>query len=74
MLVADTVANFLVFAPVQMLTNGGPEGSTNVTMYDIFTRAYTVGDLSLAQAEVMLLVLLVLAVVVVQFRLLRGKD
>ncbi|WP_326627789.1 sugar ABC transporter permease [Nonomuraea fuscirosea] len=73
-LVADTVANFLVFAPVQMLTNGGPEGSTNVTMYDIFTRAYTVGDLSLAQAEVMLLVLLVLAVVVVQFRLLRGKD
>ncbi len=73
-LVADTVSNFLVFAPVQMLTNGGPQGSTNVTMFDIFTRAYSVGDLNLAQAEVMLLVLLVLAVVIVQFRLLRGRD
>ncbi|MFG1685929.1 carbohydrate ABC transporter permease [Nonomuraea sp. NPDC049269] len=73
-LVADTVSNFLVFAPVQMLTNGGPQGSTNVTMFDIFTRAYSVGDLNLAQAEVMLLVLVVLAVVIVQFRLLRAKD
>jgi multiple sugar transport system permease protein len=73
-LVADTVSNFLVFAPVQMLTNGGPQGTTNVTMFDIFTRAYSVGDLSLAQAEVMLLVLVVLAVVAVQFRLLRSGD
>jgi multiple sugar transport system permease protein len=73
-LVADTVSNFLVFAPVQMLTNGGPQGSTDVTMFDIFTRAYGIGDLHLAQAEVMLLVLVVLVVVSIQFRLLRGKD
>ena len=30
-LVADTVSNFLVFAPVQILTKGGPNGSTNLT-------------------------------------------
>lgn len=73
-LVADTVSNFLVFAPVQQLTNGGPNQSTNLIMFDIYTRAYTYGDQPVAQAEVVLLVLLVLVVVAVQFRLLRAKD
>ncbi|MHC8609817.1 carbohydrate ABC transporter permease (plasmid) [Paenarthrobacter ureafaciens] len=73
-LVADTVSNFLVFAPVQILTKGGPSGSTNLLMYDIYTRAYTLGDLNKAQAEVIILVLLTLVVVAVQFRLLRSSD
>jgi multiple sugar transport system permease protein len=73
-LVADTVSNFLVFAPVQMLTKGGPEGSTNLLMYDIYTRAFTLGDLPTAQAEVVILVLVTLSIVAVQFRLLRSKD
>ncbi|WEK50808.1 MAG: sugar ABC transporter permease [Candidatus Kaistia colombiensis] len=35
-LVADTVANFLVFAPVQILTGGGPEETTNLIMSEIY--------------------------------------
>ncbi|MCU1439971.1 MAG: transporter permease [Rhodoglobus sp.] len=73
-LVADTVANFLVFAPVQILTRGGPEGATNLVMFEIYSRAYQYGDLSLAAAETVLLVLIVLAIVTLQFRLLPGKD
>jgi multiple sugar transport system permease protein len=73
-LVADTVSNFLVFAPVQLLTGGGPEGSTNLLMYDVFRRAYSVGDIHYAQAEVVLLVALTLAVVAVQYRLMQGKG
>lgn len=73
-LVADTVSNFLVFAPVQMLTKGGPEGSTNLLMYDIYTRAFTLGDLPTAQAEVVILVLVTITVVALQFRMLRSKD
>lgn len=73
-LVADTVSNFLVFAPVQMLTKGGPEGSTNLLMYDIYTRAFTLGDLPTAQAEVVILVLVTLLIVALQFRMLRSKD
>ncbi|MFD6055559.1 carbohydrate ABC transporter permease [Agromyces sp. NPDC060279] len=73
-LVADTVSNLLVFAPVQILTKGGPEGSTNLLMYDIFTRAYTLGDLNTAQAEVVILVLITLVIVALQFRLLRSED
>lgn len=73
-LVADTVANFLVFAPVQILTRGGPEGSTNLVMFEIYSRAYQYGDLSLAASETVILVLLVLAIVSIQFRLLPGRD
>ncbi len=73
-LVADTVSNLLVFAPVQILTKGGPEGSTNLLMYDIFTRAYTLGDLNTAQAEVVILVLITLVIVALQFRLLKTED
>lgn len=73
-LVADTVSNFLVFAPVQILTKGGPEGSTNLLMYDIYSRAFTLGDINKAQAEVIILVLLTLVIVALQFRLLRSDD
>ncbi|MFF9512220.1 carbohydrate ABC transporter permease [Streptomyces sp. NPDC014724] len=73
-LVADTVSNFLVFAPVQLLTRGGPDGSTDLMMYDVFRRAYSVGDINFAQAEVVVLVAITLAVVAVQFRMMRGKG
>lgn len=73
-LVADTVSNLLVFAPVQILTKGGPNGSTNLMMYDIFTRAYTFGDVNKAQAEVVILVLITIIIVTIQFRLLRAQD
>lgn len=73
-LVADTVANFLVFAPIRLMTQGGPEGSTNLIMNNIFERAYTLGDAQSASAATVVLVLIVVAVVGVQFRLLPGKD
>lgn len=73
-LVADTVSNFLVFAPVQILTKGGPEGSTDLIMNQVFERAYVTGDMATASAGTVVLIAIVLAVVAVQFRLLPGKD
>lgn len=73
-LVADTVSNFLVFAPVQMLTKGGPDGATNLLMYDIYTRAFTLGDISRAQAGVVVLAAITIIIVGLQFRLLRSEE
>jgi len=73
-LVADTVSNFLVFAPVRVLTQGGPNRSTNLVMHYIFEQAYTLGDLHGASAATLVLVLIVLLVVSIQFRLLPGKE
>jgi multiple sugar transport system permease protein len=72
-LVADTVANFVLFAPIQVLTNGGPEGTSNLLMYDIYHNAFDLSDPHTAAAELVLLLVLMLAIVGVQFRLL-GRD
>ena len=74
-LVADTVANLLVFAPVQILTAGGPNGRTDLIMNNIFERAYIEGDTGAAAAGTIIVVALALAIVLVQFRLLaRGGE
>jgi multiple sugar transport system permease protein len=74
-LVADTISNLLLFAPVQILTKGGPNGSTNVIMNDVFERAYVRGDVGGAAAGTIVLVTIALAIVLIQFRLLaRGGD
>jgi multiple sugar transport system permease protein len=68
--VADTVASFLIFAPVQILTQGGPAGSTRLIMFEIYNQAYQVGDTNLAQAAVVLLMIVMFVITAVQFRLL----
>lgn len=73
-LVADTVANFLVFAPVQILTKGGPQGSTNLIMNDIYTRGFLSGDMRGAAAETGILVAIVIVIVAIQFRLMSGPK
>ena len=72
-LVANTVANFRVFAPVQILTGGGPQGSTDLIMNQFYSRAFLMGDVGSAYAATTILVAMVLVVVVVQFRLM-DKD
>jgi len=73
-LVADTVANFLVFAPVQILTGGGPEETTNLIMTEIFTRTFVYGDDKGGAAATVILVAVVLVVVLIQFRMMRGRG
>ena len=72
-LVADTVANFLVFAPVQILTGGGPQETTNLIMLEIFSRTFVYGDDKGGAAATVVLVSVVMAVVLVQFRMMRGR-
>jgi multiple sugar transport system permease protein len=73
-LVADTISNLLVFAPVSILTGGGPNGRTDLIMYDVFERAYVSGDVGGAAAATTVLVVIALVIVVLQFRLLRSED
>ncbi len=73
-LVADTVANFVLFAPVQILTGGGPEGRSNFLMYDIFHRSYELSDPYQASAELVVLLVIMIAIVAVQFKLLGSDD
>jgi multiple sugar transport system permease protein len=73
-LVADTVANFLVFAPVQILTGGGPQETTNLIMPEIFSRTFVYNDDKGGAAATVILVSVVMVVVLIQFRMMRGKG
>lgn len=73
-LVADVTINFLLFAPIFMLTGGGPRGSTDVLMYEAYKSGFVFGDMGRAMAIVVCIVLLLLLIVGVQFRLLSDRP
>lgn len=73
-LVADTVANFVMFVPMQVLTNGGPESSTTLLMFDIYRQTYQYSNPSYGAAQTVILTVLMLAIVAAQFRLMREQD
>lgn len=70
-IVADTVANMLMFAPMYLLTNGGPNMSTNVLMLEAYKSAFLYADMGRAYALITMLLMLVFIVVGVQMRLMK---
>lgn len=73
-LVADTAINFLFFAPVYILTSGGPADSTRLLMFEAFQAAFTYSDQGRALAISTVLLLLLAVIVTLQLRLLRPTD
>lgn len=73
-LVADTVSNFLLFAPILLLTQGGPQLSTNLIMYETYRRGFVYGDLGAASAMLWVMLLIVFAVIAFEFTLLRERS
>lgn len=73
-LVADTAINFLFFAPVYILTSGGPADSTRLLMFEAFQAAFTFSDPGRALAISTVLLAIVGLVVALQLRLLRPRD
>ena len=73
-IVANTSANMLLFAPMKLITEGGPQNSTNVLMYEIYKSAFQRGNQARAGALTTILLSIVLVVVIAQFRMLNDKD
>lgn len=72
-LVSNTAFNFLTFAPVFILTRGGPMGSTNMLMYESYKSAFVNVDLGRATAISSLLLVVILIISFVQLRLTRAN-
>ena len=73
-LAADVSINFPLFAPIYMLTQGGPAGSTDVLMYEAYKLGFIFGDMGRAMAMVVVMVAILLVVVGLQFRLLSARE
>ena len=72
-IVADTSANFLLFAPIYVLTKGGPQGSTNTLMYEVFTSVFVHSDLPRGLTISTVLLVLMLVVIAFEFRLFSSE-
>lgn len=73
-IVADTTQNFLMFAPMYILTGGGPQNSTNVAMYEAYKNVFIYADRGAGNAMVMIMILLMLLVVFFEFKFLIAKE
>ena len=73
-LVANTTANVLLFVPMQMLTKGGPQGSTNVLMYEAYNSAFRYADRERSAVMIIALLFIIAIISLAQFRLLQAED
>lgn len=72
--VANTAANILLFVPMQIITGGGPQRSTNVLMFEAYQSAFRFADRPRSAAIVTILLFLIVLISFIQFRLLKEKD
>lgn len=68
-----TISAFQSFGQIDLLTSGGPLDSTNVVVYSIFSDARA-GDPGLAAAQAALLFVILLALTIVQLRVLERRT
>ncbi len=73
-MVMTIIGAYQVFTSVYVMTQGGPERSTQVLAFDIFMNAFSVaGQMGYASAAAWLLFLVIGVFVVIQMRLLRSR-
>ena len=72
--VANTSSNMLLFAPMQLVTEGGPRNSTNVLMYEAYRSAFRYAAMPRCAVIVSVLLVIILAIALVQFFALGDRD
>jgi ABC-type sugar transport system permease subunit len=71
--VMTMLSSFQVFDVIQVMTNGGPNHQTRVLVLDIYENAFRYQRMGWAAAVSFVLVLIVMAVTLIQMRLLRTE-
>lgn len=74
-IVINTIRSFQVFTEVYVMTKGGPLNATTTLVYQIYEKAFVQSDaMGYASAIAYVVFLLILAVSLVQFKLLGGGE
>lgn len=61
------IGSFQTFGQIDILTGGGPAGSTNIIVYSIYQDAFRFGKFGFASAQAIVLFLIILVVTVFQY-------
>jgi len=70
LLVVNTVGSFQVFAPIYLMTSGGPDGATRTIGYLIYENGFKSFAYSIAATQTVLLLVIIFIVALVQFKFL----
>lgn len=73
-LISDTMINLFMFVPVYLLTSGGPQGATNVLMYEAYRSAFKFSNYGRSYAIIAVLMIITFIIIGIQFWFLRDKD
>ena len=72
-IITSSIAAFKVYVPVEVLTSGGPSGSTRVVIYYMVESAFRFGRFDYAATISVLVMVLLFAVSVIQLRLTQRR-
>lgn len=72
--VITTINSFQCFALIQLLTSGGPNGSTSTVMYYLYDTAFRIYRYGYANAMGVILAIIIAAFSAFQFRVMRSAD
>jgi len=72
-MVTSTIGAMQIFTPVYMMTKGGPEDSTDVIGYHIYTEAWMNFNTGLASAKSFVLLAVIAGISFIQFRMMRNQ-
>ena len=73
-LIITTIQALKLFTQVNIMTKGGPNGSTNTLVHYIYQSGFTGQKIGYASAASVVLFLLILVIFLLQNKLLRGKE
>ena len=73
-LVANTTANFLLFAPVQIATEGGPQNSTSLLMYEAYKAGFKYSNRQRQACIVTILLVIIMVICLLQNRFMTEKE
>ncbi len=66
--IISVIGAFQTFGQIDILTQGGPAGSTNIIVYSIYQQAFSFGNFGYASAQAIILFFFILIVTIIQFR------
>lgn len=74
LLITGVIGSFQVFAPMYVITQGGPLDSTNVVVYEIYNRAFREFRMGYASAQSWVLFAVIMAATLVQIVYMRRRG
>jgi ABC-type sugar transport system permease subunit len=73
-MITSIIGSFQVFTPIQIMTQGGPAGSTRVLPYLIYQNAFQFLKMGYASAMSVVLFVILMTLTIIQFRAFRMGE